>query len=70
MSAGDGIKRVQTPRVLTKELGEIHLMEVDAVKSFLDYVDSILLTDCAFFIEEEKMQNPLHFFQFARGCFR
>ena len=33
VSAGDGTKRVRTPRVLSNvsTLGEIHLMEVDAV---------------------------------------
>ena len=38
-------------------LGEIHLMEVDAVKSFLD--DSILLTDCADYKEPETFQESL-----------
>ena len=34
-------------------------MEVDAVKSFLDDVDSILLTDCADYREPEKFQESL-----------
>ena len=34
-------------------------MEVDAVKSFLDDVDSILLTDCADYREPETFQESL-----------
>ena len=54
MYAGDGTKRARTPRVLTNvsTLG-IHLMEVDAVKSFLNDADSILLTDCADYREPD-----------------
>ena len=61
VSAGDSTKRVRTPRVLTNvsTLGEIHLMEVDAVKSFLDDVDSILLTDCADYRKPETFQESL-----------
>ena len=61
VSAGDGTKRVRTPRVLTNvsTLGEIHLMEVNAVKSFLDDVDSILLTDCADYREPETFQESV-----------
>ena len=61
VSAGNGTKRARTPRVLTNvsTLGEVYLMEVDAVKSFLDDVDSILLTDCADFREPETFQESL-----------
>ena len=61
MRAGDGTKRARTPRGLTNvsTLGELYLKEVHPVMSFLNDVDSILLTDCADNRETESCQESL-----------
>ena len=60
-SAGNGTKRIQTPRVLTNvsTLGEIHSVDVDTVTPCLSDVDISLLTDIATYREPETYQESL-----------
>ena len=60
-SAGDGTKRVRSPRVLTNvaTLGETHSVDVDTVTPCLSDVDISLLTDSAAYREPETYQESL-----------
>ena len=61
-SAGNGTRRVRTPRVLTNvsTLGEIHSVDVETVTPCLNDADDSLLTDCAAYREPETYQESLH----------
>ena len=62
VSAGDGKKHARTLRELTNNvstLGEKRWMEVDTVTSFLDDVESKLLTNRADYREPESFQEYL-----------
>ena len=59
--AGDGTKRVRTPRVLTNvaTMGEIHSVDVDTLTPYLSDVDISLLTDSATYRERETYRESL-----------
>ena len=59
--AGDGTRRVRTPRVSTNvsTLGEIHSVDVDTVTPCLSDVDITFLTACATYREPDTYQESL-----------